>query len=62
MAGSLADAGIVVYDLVAACSISRINDHLLLDPNKDEEKQQSGIKSIYLPKWEKHVIKLNGST
>jgi len=47
---ALADAGIVVYDLVAACTVARIHDQLVLDPSEDEEKQQSGsILIAYMP-------------
>lgn len=33
---ALADAGIEMYDLVSACSVSRVGGQLLLDPTSDE--------------------------
>ncbi|KAK9805799.1 hypothetical protein WJX73_000745 [Symbiochloris irregularis] len=39
---ALADAGIEMLDLVAACSVSRVGDQLLLDPTTDEAHREGG--------------------
>uniref|UniRef100_A0A6B2LG90 Uncharacterized protein n=1 Tax=Arcella intermedia TaxID=1963864 RepID=A0A6B2LG90_9EUKA len=47
---ALADAGIVTYDFVTACSVSKFGNELLLDPSEEEEKQQTGSFQIaYMP-------------
>lgn len=39
---ALADAGIELFDLVSACSVSRVEGGLLLDPSADETHREDG--------------------
>ncbi|CAL8463888.1 g3423 [Coccomyxa elongata] len=39
---ALADAGIEMEDMVSACSVSRVDGHLLLDPTVDEACREDG--------------------
>lgn len=39
---AIADAGIEMYDLVSACSVSRVGGQLLLDPTADESYHEDG--------------------
>eukprot|EP01112_Ceratiomyxa_fruticulosa_P021895 TRINITY_DN785_c0_g2_i1.p1 TRINITY_DN785_c0_g2~~TRINITY_DN785_c0_g2_i1.p1 ORF type:complete len:260 (+),score=47.63 TRINITY_DN785_c0_g2_i1:284-1063(+) len=39
---ALANAGIELNDIVAACSVSYVDDQILLDPTKNEEGNQKG--------------------
>ncbi|KAL3153408.1 hypothetical protein ABBQ38_011746 [Trebouxia sp. C0009 RCD-2024] len=39
---ALADAGIEMYDLVSACSVSRVKGQLLLDPTSEESYHEDG--------------------
>lgn len=47
---ALADAGIEMNDLVAACSAAKVGTHLLLDPALAEERRRSGgVLVAYMP-------------
>jgi exosome complex component MTR3 len=47
---ALADAGIHTYDLIAACSVSRIEGVIVLDPCAEEESHQEGSLTVaYMP-------------
>jgi len=47
---ALADAGVEMYDLVASCSVSVVDSHILLDPSSDEEKSaQADIMVAMMP-------------
>lgn len=47
---ALADAGIMMYDLVAAVSLSSLGINLIIDPLLDEERSQDGsLMFTYMP-------------
>ncbi|KAI3434620.1 hypothetical protein D9Q98_002687 [Chlorella vulgaris] len=47
---ALADAGIELFDIVVACSVSRVDGCLLLDPSTDESfREQGGLVLALLP-------------
>lgn len=55
---ALADAGIPMFDLVSACSISRVGGQLLLDPNLDEVYREDGSCLLAMMPFQKKVTQL----